>query len=149
MSISLKTADGVVFEATPSLTKNMKAIRTIIDDSDADVSVIPLLNVSSSHIDKIIEYQTLSDDGKVKEFSVENLNNDDLKDFLFSVHYLNMESLFELLTEAVADRIKNKSVGYVRKYFGIGNDLTPEEDAAIRLKNNWTFDGDEVEPEEE
>lgn len=149
MSISLRTADGVVFEATPSLTKNMKTVQTIIEDSDANVSVIPLLNVSSSHINKIVEYQTLSDDDKVKEFSVEDLNNDELKEFLLAVHYLNMESLFEVLTQAVADRIKNKNVVYVRNYFGIENDLTAEEEAAIRFKNSWTFDGAEVEPEEE
>lgn len=85
----------------------------------------------------------------MKEFSVENLNNDELKEFLFAVHYLNMESLFEVLTQAVADRIKNKNVGYVRKYFGIESDLTPEEEAAIRLKNQWSFDGAEVESDEE
>lgn len=43
-----------------------------------------------------------------------------------------MESLFEFLTEVVADRIKNKSVGYVRKYFGVENDFNPEEEAECR-----------------
>jgi len=84
----------------------------------------------------------------VEEFSVEDLDNDEVKEFLLAVHYLNMESLFEILTQVVADRIQNKNVGYVRKYFGVENDLTPEEEAAIRLKNQWSFNGAEVEPDE-
>lgn len=147
-TISLKTSDGAIFEASPTLTKNMKTVQTIIGEADADVSIIPLLNVSSSHINKIIEYQTLSDDGKEKEFSVEELNNDEVKEFLLAVHYLNMESLFELLTGVVADRIKNKNVGYVREYFGVENDFTPKEEAEVRQRNSWTFKGDEVESDE-
>ncbi|WRX28336.1 SKP1 component, partial [Theobroma cacao] len=44
------------------------------------------------------------------------------------------------LPNAVADRIKNKSVEYVRRFFGIENDYTPEEEAAIRAENEWAFE---------
>ncbi|CAL5183713.1 unnamed protein product [Lathyrus oleraceus] len=146
--ISLKASDDVVFEVEPALVKNMKTVQAIVDADDAKLSVIPLPNVSSSHITMIIDYHRLSDAGKVKEFSVEKLDNEELKDFLLAVHYLNMESLFEFLTQAVADRIENRSVRYVREYFGIENDLTPEEEKAIREKNAWSFKGAGIEPEE-
>ncbi|CAI8590883.1 unnamed protein product [Vicia faba] len=146
--ITLKTCDDVVFEIEPPLVKNMKALHPLVDEDGVKLSVIPLPNVSSNHMTMIMEYHRLSDDGKVKEFSVEKLDNEELKDFLLAVHYLNMEALFEFLTQAVADRIENRSVRYVREYFGIENDFTPEEEAAVREKNAWSFIGKDIEPEE-
>ncbi|XP_058765352.1 SKP1-like protein 14 [Vicia villosa] len=146
--ISVKTCDDVVFEIEPSLAKNMKALQPLVDEDGAKVSVAPLPNVSSNHMTMIMEYHRLSDAGKVKEFSVEKLDNEELKDFLLAVHYLDLEALFEFLTLAVANRIENRSVRYVREYFGIQNDFTPEEEAAVREKNAWTFKGEGIEPEE-
>ncbi|PNX80062.1 SKP1-like protein 14-like [Trifolium pratense] len=147
--ISLKTSDGTVFKVERALAKTMKTVQAIIEEADANISMIPIHNVFSHHMDMIIDYYKLSVAGKSKEFSVEKLDNDELKDFLLAVHYLNMEDLFEVLTQAVADRLEKKSVGYVRKYFGIENDFTPEEYAAIRKKNDWAFKGDDIEPEED
>ncbi|CAK8530868.1 unnamed protein product [Lathyrus sativus] len=146
--ITLRTADDVVFEVERALVKNMKTLQDIVDADDAKLNVIPLPNVSGNHMTMIIEYYRLSDAGKVKEFSVEKLDNEELKDFLLAVHYLNIDSLFEFLTQAVANRIENRSVRYVREYFGIENDFTPEEEAAIREKNAWSFKGEGIEPEE-
>ncbi|GAU35888.1 hypothetical protein TSUD_383800 [Trifolium subterraneum] len=147
--ISLKTSDGTIFEVDPALAKTMKTVQAIIDEADADISIIPIHNVLSQHMNMIIEYYNLSVAGKAKEFSVEKLDNDDLKEFLLAVHYLNMEDLFEFLTQVVADRIEKRSVGYVRKYFGIESDFTPEEYAAIRKQNDWAFKGADIEPEED
>jgi uncharacterized protein YaiL (DUF2058 family) len=147
--ISLKTSDGIVFEVEPALAKTMKTVQAIIDEAEADVSIIPIHNVYSNHMNKIIEYHNLSVAGKVKEFSVEKLDNEELKAFVLAVHFLNMEDLFEFTTQAIADRIEKRSAGYVRKYFGIENDLTKEEYDAICEKNAWAFKGDDIEPEEE
>ncbi|GAU35887.1 hypothetical protein TSUD_383790 [Trifolium subterraneum] len=116
--ISLKTSDGTIFEVDPSLVKTMKTVQAIIGEADADISIIPIHNVFSHHMNMIIKYHNLSIAGKVKEFSIEKLDNEDLKEFLIAVNYLNMEDLFEFLTQLVADRIEKRSVGYVmRKYF--------------------------------
>ncbi|XP_004485992.1 SKP1-like protein 14 [Cicer arietinum] len=148
--ISLRTADGVVFEIERSMAKHMKTVQAFIDECpDTDVPVIPLHNVYSIHVTKILEFHRLSDAGNVKEFTVDEFDNYELKEFLLAVHFLNMDPLFEFLTKAVAKRIEKKSVEYVREYFGIENDFTPEEEARIREKNSWAFKGENVEVEED
>ncbi|MCI49592.1 SKP1-like protein 14-like, partial [Trifolium medium] len=49
--------------------------------------------------------------------------------------------LLDFLSQVIADRIANKSVEYVRKYFGIENDFTPEDEAKLREELPWTFTG--------
>ncbi|GKV43320.1 hypothetical protein SLEP1_g50624 [Rubroshorea leprosula] len=38
-------------------------------------------------------------------------------------------------------RSKKKSMEYVRRFFDIENDYTPEEEARVRAKNAWAFEG--------
>ena len=40
----------------------------------------------------------------------------------------------------MADRIKNKSVEYVRRFFGIESDYTPQEEAQLREEFAWAFE---------
>ncbi|GAY58120.1 hypothetical protein CUMW_184620 [Citrus unshiu] len=56
-------------------------------------------------------------------------------------NYLNIKMVLDYLTEALANKIKNKSVEYVRKLFGIENNFTPEEEEAGRKECEWTFEG--------
>ncbi|TYI42710.1 hypothetical protein ES332_A01G117800v1 [Gossypium tomentosum] len=63
-----------------------------------------------------------------------------MKQMIMAANYLDAKDLLEMLTQAVADRIKNKSVEYVRKVFGIENDYTPEEEAELRKQNEWAFE---------
>ncbi|XVF33815.1 hypothetical protein REPUB_Repub18cG0003200 [Reevesia pubescens] len=66
---------------------------------------------------------------------------------ILAANYLNIKDLLDMLNQAVADRIENKSVEYVRRFFGIENDYTAEEEAEVRAQNEWAFQG--VDPEDE
>jgi S-phase kinase-associated protein 1 len=42
--------------------------------------------------------------------------------------------------KAAAQLIKGKSVEEIRAIFGIVNDFTPEEEAAVIQENKWAFE---------
>ncbi|CAN1263205.1 SKP1-like protein 9 [Linum perenne] len=121
-------------------------------DASDDRAVVPLPNVLSQTLAKIIDYCTkqvefrhhLTEDEKKKKFSeefVSELNNDELRELIDAANYLNVPSLLNILNENAASRIKNKSVEFVRKFFGIENDFTPEEEQAIRDQHPWAYEG--------
>lgn len=78
---------------------------------------------------------------------MKKLNNEEVKELFLAANYLNIKKLLEFLSQVIADRIANKSVEYVRRYFGIENDYTPEEEAKLREELAWTFTG--VDPDDE
>lgn len=51
---------------------------------------------------------------------------------LLVADYLNIKDMLYYLTETLANRIKNKSVEYIMKFFGIENNFMPEEEEAAR-----------------
>ncbi|ESR60538.1 hypothetical protein CICLE_v10018282mg [Citrus x clementina] len=69
----------------------------------------------------------------VKTFNQEfgkGKSNDELKEMLLVADYLNIKDMLDYLTETLTNRIKNKSVEYIMKFFGIENNFMPEEEAA-------------------
>ncbi|KAL9422164.1 hypothetical protein AB3S75_034435 [Citrus x aurantiifolia] len=59
-------------------------------------------------------------------------SNDELKEMLLVADYLTIKDMLDYLAETLANRIKNKSVKYIRKFFGIENNFMPEEKEATR-----------------
>ena len=72
-------------------------------------------------------------------------------DLILAANYLDIKSLLDLSCKAVADIIKSaflvclsvhayvpdQSLDDFRKYWGIKNDFTPEEDAALKKDIEW------------
>ncbi|TKY60169.1 SKP protein 9 [Spatholobus suberectus] len=144
--IKLKTADEVIFEVEPYIVKEMETVQSFIDINGGDASsVIPLPNVRSRELGRIVEYSSEhrrgGSAGKLREFDerfVMAMSSEELRQLLSAMNYLNMDSL---LYSSIADIIKGKSVEFVRNFFGIVNDYTPEEEARIREANAWVFEG--------
>ncbi|XVF25540.1 hypothetical protein REPUB_Repub13aG0221000 [Reevesia pubescens] len=154
--ITLRTADKQEFEVDEVIAMEFGTVKAFLDDNtDASEELIPLPNVSSECLSIIIEYckshlafrnSSPEEEAKAKakaydEELLKTLNNEILKDIISVANYLNIKDLLNMLIQAVADRIANKSVEYVRKYFGIENDFTPEEEAQLRAQNEWAFEG--------
>ncbi|OIV92515.1 hypothetical protein TanjilG_02278 [Lupinus angustifolius] len=154
--ISLKTADGETFNVSPIIAKHMEIVQNFIgDDSSVSVtsSVVPLPNVNASELSKIIDYLDYhhnfrkgvdSNDEEAKEFDekfTKGLSHDELKMLLIAANYLNVKELLELLFQTIADIIENKSVEYVRNFFGIVSTYTPEEEEELRQQHRWAFEG--------
>jgi len=109
---------------------------------------IPLTNVSSKCLSKLIEYckHHLKDEPEeipkplkssnlaemVSEFDAKFIDIDDLEsifDIIMAANYLNIKSLLDLSCAKIATLIRGKTPEEIRKTFNIVNDFTPEEEA--------------------
>ncbi|KAF5187318.1 Skp1-like protein [Thalictrum thalictroides] len=63
-----------------------------------------------------------------------------LFELIFAANYLNIKTPLDLLCQAVADMVKDKTPKYVRQTFHIKNDFTPEEEEEVCKENQWVFE---------
>ncbi|KAJ4724605.1 SKP1 [Melia azedarach] len=153
-TISLTTSDGQLFTVEESVALEFGTVKSFFEDnSDAvEDAVIPLPNVSGDVLTKVIIYcrkhlefrKHSTPKEEVKSFNrgfVQDESTDMIMEIVLAANYLNVKDLLELMEDTVADRIKNKSVEYVRELFGIANDFTPEEEESIRKEYAWAFEG--------
>ncbi|KAL1300044.1 hypothetical protein HN51_044732 [Arachis hypogaea] len=152
--ITLKTVEGTLFDVKSSIAKDLKTVQAFIDDSDDDVtSPIPLPNVFTRELSRILDYlnnhhrfrsSIEKADEEMARYDAEfakSMSNEELKALILAANYLNVKDLLEFLNQTVADVIQNKSVEFVRNFFGIENDYTPEEEEKLRNENEWAFNG--------
>ncbi|KAI4985861.1 hypothetical protein ZWY2020_018491 [Hordeum vulgare] len=165
--ILLKSSDGEQFKVEEAVAMESETISLLIEDDCAD-SAIPLPNVDSKILSKIIEYckkhvqaspkpadsGTAADANSsastaaavpaedLKRFDAEfvKVDQNTLFDLILAANYLNIKGLLDLTCQTVADMIKGKTPEEIRKTFNIINDFTPEEEAEIRKENQWAFD---------
>ncbi|XP_020996771.1 SKP1-like protein 1B [Arachis duranensis] len=149
--ITLKSSDGEAFEVDEAVALESQTIKHMIEDDCAD-SGIPLPNVTSKILAKVIEYCKKHVDAAASE---EKPSDEDLKmwdaefvkvdqatlfDLILAANYLNIKSLLDLTCQTVADMIKGKTPEEIRKTFNIKNDFTPEEEEQVRRENQWAFE---------
>ncbi|KAJ0796482.1 putative S-phase kinase-associated protein [Helianthus annuus] len=146
--IVLKSSDGETFEVEETGALESQTIKHMIEDDCAD-TVIPLPNVTSKILSKVIEYckkhvqaDDKSPDEDLKSFDSEFVKVDQgtLFDLILAANYLNIKSLLDLTCQTVADMIKGKTPEEIRKTFNIKNDFTPEEEEEVRRENAWAFE---------
>ncbi|KAJ0043930.1 hypothetical protein Pint_18110 [Pistacia integerrima] len=153
--IFLKTADGQLFEVDEPVAMEFEIVKSFFDENEdaADDTVVPLPNVSAEPLAGIIEFckahvefraNGAAGKDEVKKFNAEYIkekSNEQLKELILAANYLNIKEMLDFLTETIANRLKNKSVEYVRAFFGIENDFTPQEEEAVRKEYEWAFEG--------
>ncbi|MFS8025377.1 putative S-phase kinase-associated protein [Helianthus anomalus] len=151
-TIVLKSSDGETFEVEEVVALESQTIKHMIEDDCANTT-IPLPNVTSMIISKVIEYckkhveSAKNEDKKTAEEDLKNFDSefvkvdkDTLFDLILAANYLNIKSLLDLTCQTAADMIKGKTPEEVRKTFNIKNDFTPEEEAEVRRENAWAFE---------
>ncbi|XP_021714061.1 SKP1-like protein 1A [Chenopodium quinoa] len=157
--ITLKSSDGETFEVEETVALESQTIKHMVEDDCAD-NVIPLPNVTSKILAKVIEYckkhvdspKSSSDnaaaaadrqvDDELKTWDADFVKVDQatLFDLILAANYLNIKSLLDLTCQTVADMIKGKTPEEIRKTFNIKNDFTPEEEEEVRRENQWAFE---------
>uniref|UniRef100_A0A0E0MFA1 SKP1-like protein n=1 Tax=Oryza punctata TaxID=4537 RepID=A0A0E0MFA1_ORYPU len=164
--ITLKSSDGEEFEVEEAVAMESQTIRHMIEDDCAD-NGIPLPNVNSKILSKVIEYcnkhvhaaaaaaSKAADDAASAAAAMPPPSGEDLKnwdadfvkvdqatlfDLILAANYLNIKGLLDLTCQTVADMIKGKTPEEIRKTFNIKNDFTPEEEEEIRRENQWAFE---------
>ncbi|KAM7256416.1 hypothetical protein ACFE04_012157 [Oxalis oulophora] len=153
----LKSSDGETFVVDEAVALKSQLIKHMIEDNCAD-NVIPLPNVTSKILSKVIEYckkhvetttsssssssSKASDDKSNINWHADFVKVDQtiLFDLILAANYLNIRSLLDLTCQAVADMIKGKTPEKIRKTFNIKNDFTPAEEDEVRRENQWAFE---------
>ncbi|KAK4262041.1 hypothetical protein QN277_027653 [Acacia crassicarpa] len=149
--ITLKSSDGEPFEVDEAVALESQTIKHMIEDDCAD-SGIPLPNVTSKILAKVIEYckkhvDAANSEEKISEEDLRTWDADFVRvdqatlfDLILAANYLNIKSLLDLTCQTVADMIKGKTPEEIRKTFNIKNDFTPEEEEEVRRENQWAFE---------
>ncbi|EXB60668.1 SKP1-like protein 1B [Morus notabilis] len=151
--ITLKSSDGETFEVDEAVALESQTIKHMIEDDCAD-NGIPLPNVTSKILSKVIEYckkhveapksddraSSADDDLKAWDADFVKVDQATLFDLILAANYLNIKSLLDLTCQTVADMIKGKTPEEIRKTFNIKNDFTPEEEEEVRRENQWAFE---------
>lgn len=133
-----------------------------VDDEDEDDEFdqdIPLVNVDSNTLEKIIEflnYRIIN--GEMEKIEkplsknlsslispwdynfISKLKQKELFELILGSNYLDIKDLLDLSCAQVASIIKGKTPEEIRKTFNIVNDFTPEEEAQVREENKWAED---------
>lgn len=133
--VKLTTQDNVKMELNIQLANQCGLIKNLIEDlgDDSDELDIPLQNVSSETMTKVIEYlnykrENLNEDAKkdvtedLEFFDYVQMDDTTERDKLFQVilaaNYLNHESLLSLGCKKVAEYIKGKPIEQIKEIFG-------------------------------
>ncbi|AET02851.1 putative S-phase kinase-associated protein [Medicago truncatula] len=150
--VTLKSSDDETFEVEEAVALKSQTIKHMIED-DCAKTEIPLPNVTSKILAKVIEYckkhveATTSSEGKPSEDDVKAWDAEFVKvdlntrfELILAANYLDIKSLLELTCQDVAETIKDKTVEEIRKIFNVENDFSPEEYAELLKEVGWAFE---------
>ncbi|KAJ3701300.1 hypothetical protein LUZ61_005005 [Rhynchospora tenuis] len=180
--ITLTSSDGEEFVVNEKVARECHTISNMMLD-DCVITNIPLPNVKSDILSKVIEYckehvaaaekaaaeaekaaveaekaqaeakpeteknwissepVALKANMDLEEWDKAFMNVDvaTLYDLILAANYLNVSGLLALATQTAANLIIGKSPEQIRKTFHINNDLSTEEEKAIRDQYPWAF----------
>merc|ERR1711964_302575 len=124
-------------------------------EGDKEELEIPLPNVKSAILKKVIEYMKYHHTNPAKEIekplksanmrevvnewdaTFVEIDQETLFELILAANYMDIKPLLDLTCAKVASMIKGKSPEEIRKKFNIQNDFTPEEEEAVRAENKW------------
>jgi S-phase kinase-associated protein 1 len=155
-TITLKSNDDKTFPVDVEIAKCSDMIKTLLENlghDDEKDNVVPLPNVSSHILEKVLEWaKHHKDDPPVTEDDEREARSDDIKawdanflkmdqatlfEVILAANYLDIKPLLDLTCKAVANMIKGKTPEEIRKLFNIVNDFDPAEEEQIRKENEW------------
>ncbi|KAI3981070.1 hypothetical protein MKX01_032210 [Papaver californicum] len=148
--VILRSYEGDTFEVEESTAMLSQTLKHMIEDEIP----IPLTNISSGILEKVVlflekhgEKEDRDEDEiqeliKWDEFFFEDFKDDQrtLFGMILAANYLAAECLSDATCQAAADMMKGKSPEWIREFFNIKNDFTPEEEAEVRRENAWAFE---------
>lgn len=134
----VETSDNIEFPVSDQIVNLCEVLKNLVADIDVSTASIQLPTISShcwTKFAKAVETVVIAND----KAYVESLGNLDILELVLTSNYLNCPSLTKRLAAKMARRMKGKTPQQLREMFGIENDLTPEDEAEIREKNQWIF----------
>ncbi|KAF5330294.1 hypothetical protein D9619_005339 [Psilocybe cf. subviscida] len=155
--VLLVTSDNEQFNADKDVVERSVLIKNMLEDVGESDQPIPLPNVSSSVMKKVLEYcehhrgeplpsadseqsqdETRKRTTDISEWDQKFITVDQemLFEIILAANYLDIKSLLDVGCKTVANMIKGKTPEEIRKLFNIVNDFTPEEEAQIKKENS-------------
>jgi len=156
--VNLQSSDGVVISVDREVAERSILIKHMIADVGESEDAIPLQNVTTPVLKKVLEYcdhhradpvalEEEVDDTRKKSTDIEEwdqkfmqVDQEMLFEIILAANYMDIKPLLDVGCKTVANMIKGKSPEEIRKAFNIVNDFTPEEEAQIRKENEWAED---------
>ncbi|RXK41985.1 E3 ubiquitin ligase complex SCF subunit sconC [Tremella mesenterica] len=154
--ILIVTSDDETFTVKVEVIQRSAMIKAMLEDlGEQEGQVIPLPNVSSSVLTKVLEYcehhknEPLPvadandvDDARrrtseIGDWDANQVDQEMLFEIILAANYLDIKPLLDVGCKTVANMIKGKTPEEIRKLFNITNDFTPEEEEQIRKENEW------------
>lgn len=154
--IRLQSIDGEVFETEERIAKRFGTIKKMIEDCGLEGAdgVVPLQNVNSNILRKVIEWATHHQSDPVPTESDENKENQDVQisewdadfmkvdqrtlyELILAANYLDARALMDLTCKTVADQMKGKSTEVLRKEYFIPNDFSTTELQKTSKDSEW------------
>mmetsp|Transcript_23890 Transcript_23890/g.53911 ORF Transcript_23890/g.53911 Transcript_23890/m.53911 type:complete len:181 (+) Transcript_23890:30-572(+) len=153
----LVSMEGDSFQVPRKVAKLSQLVTTMLpdDDDDAESQEIPLINVKSPILSKVIEFckHHLEEPMNEIEKPLKSANmsevvqdwyanyvdveQETLFELILAANYMDIKPLLDLTCATVASMIKGKTPEEIRQTFNIVNDFTPEEEAQVREENKW------------
>jgi S-phase kinase-associated protein 1 len=139
----------------PKKVAMMSELVKTMAEGDKEEKEIPLPNVKSAVLNKVVAYMKYHVDNPAKEIEkpLKSANMNEvvsqwdadfvdvdqelLFELILAANYMDIKPLLDLTCAKVASMIKGKTPEQIRKTFNITNDFTPEEEEAVRAENKW------------
>ncbi|XP_051167915.1 S-phase kinase-associated protein 1-like isoform X2 [Leptopilina boulardi] len=147
-NIILQSTEGETFEVDVEVVKCSITIKNMLEnlgEDDDEKEIVPLINVNSAILKKIIQWATyhkenpipLVDDDENTEKGSDNISSWDaeflkidhgtLFELILAANFLDIKELLDIACKSVANMIKGRTPDEIRNVFGIKNTFSPPE----------------------
>ncbi|CAF1680821.1 unnamed protein product [Adineta ricciae] len=147
--IKLQSNEGDIFEVNPQVLQQSEVLKNY--NSGVEDDVIPLPNVNSAILKKILQWLThhkddplLTEDDENREKNLSDISpwdQDFLKvdqgtlfELILAANYLDIKGLLDVTCKTVANTIKGSGPEEIRRQFNIKNDFTPQDVRLFRIE---------------
>jgi len=149
--ITLKSSDCETFVIDEAVALESETIKHLIEDDCVNYSGIPLSNVTSNILAKVIEYckkhvevgsseeKHLKDDLRAWDTEFVKVDQDTLVDLISAANYLNIKSLLDLTCKTVGEVMRKTTPDDILKTFSSVNDYNPKEEGDVHWENQWAL----------
>lgn len=167
VNVDLISKEGDKFPVPTTVANMSELVKSMMEDKEEDedddddddgkdkTTEIPLPNVKSEVLKKVIEFcehhlaepmteiekplksQNMADVVQKWYADFVDLEQVLLFELILAANYMDIKPLLDLTCATVASMIKGKTPEEIRATFNITNDFTPEEEAQVREENKW------------
>lgn len=141
-TVRLLSSDMHVFEVPEDEAAFSQTVKNLVEDVGTD-DTVALPNVDGATLGLVLAFCKQHAAGQATDEWTRDFLSVDQKtlfDVIIAANYMNVKPLLDAGCRAVADLLRGKSPEEIRTILNLQNDLTPEEEEAVRRENSWAFD---------